>query len=202
MQLNSIQPPAGAKKARRRVGRGIGSGIGKTAGRGHKGQKARTGVAVHGFEGGQMPIHRRLPKRGFKNPFRLRFVPVNLDTVQAATAQYRPHPLVEGLIPVAHVRWVAYGLFTLAAAIGVILLAMLALHFWRNRKVARHEFEEAVLDHGAWFAPVMGVLAGFTTQIANAAGPVMIIYLLAMRLPREPPSSSSKVSSTRCVVGA
>jgi large subunit ribosomal protein L15 len=68
MQLNSIKPAEGAKKARRRVGRGIGSGIGKTAGRGHKGQKSRSG-GYHkvGFEGGQMPLQRRLPKRGFKS---------------------------------------------------------------------------------------------------------------------------------------
>jgi large subunit ribosomal protein L15 len=68
MQLNTIQPSAGAKKARRRVGRGIGSGLGKTAGRGHKGQKSRAG-GYHkvGFEGGQMPLQRRLPKRGFKS---------------------------------------------------------------------------------------------------------------------------------------
>ena len=68
MQLNSIKPAEGAKKARRRVGRGIGSGLGKTAGRGHKGQKSRSG-GYHkvGFEGGQMPLQRRLPKRGFKS---------------------------------------------------------------------------------------------------------------------------------------
>ncbi len=68
MELNSIKPGAGAKKARRRVGRGIGSGLGKTAGRGHKGQKSRSG-GYHkvGFEGGQMPLQRRLPKRGFKS---------------------------------------------------------------------------------------------------------------------------------------
>ncbi|GHC78305.1 50S ribosomal protein L15 [Pseudorhodoferax aquiterrae] len=68
MELNSIQPAAGAKHAKRRVGRGIGSGLGKTAGRGHKGQKSRAG-GYHkvGFEGGQMPMHRRLPKRGFKS---------------------------------------------------------------------------------------------------------------------------------------
>ena len=68
MQLNSIKPAEGSKKARRRVGRGIGSGIGKTAGRGHKGQKSRSG-GYHkvGFEGGQMPLQRRLPKRGFKS---------------------------------------------------------------------------------------------------------------------------------------
>jgi len=68
MELNSIKPAAGAKRARRRVGRGIGSGLGKTAGRGHKGQKSRAG-GFHkvGFEGGQMPLQRRLPKRGFKS---------------------------------------------------------------------------------------------------------------------------------------
>lgn len=73
MELNSIQPPVGAKRARRRVGRGIGSGLGKTAGRGHKGQKSRSG-GYHkvGFEGGQMPLQRRLPKRGFKSA-RLQF---------------------------------------------------------------------------------------------------------------------------------
>ena len=69
MQLNTLKPAAGAKRARRRVGRGIGSGLGKTAGRGHKGQKSRAG-GFHkvGFEGGQMPLQRRLPKRGFKSP--------------------------------------------------------------------------------------------------------------------------------------
>jgi len=68
MELNTIAPPAGSKKPRRRVGRGIGSGLGKTAGRGHKGQKSRSG-GYHkvGFEGGQMPLQRRLPKRGFKS---------------------------------------------------------------------------------------------------------------------------------------
>ena len=64
MELNTIKPAEGAKKARRRVGRGIGSGLGKTAGRGQKGQKSRSGVSVKGFEGGQMPLHMRLPKRG------------------------------------------------------------------------------------------------------------------------------------------
>ena len=70
--------------ARKRVARGIGSGSGKTGGRGQKGQKSRSGVAVNGFEGGQMPIYRRLPKRGFKNPFAKEFAVVNLDTIQKA----------------------------------------------------------------------------------------------------------------------
>ena len=70
MKLNELSDLPGALKKRKRVGRGIGSGKGKTAGRGVKGQKARTGVAIKGFEGGQMPLHRRLPKRGFTNIFR------------------------------------------------------------------------------------------------------------------------------------
>jgi large subunit ribosomal protein L15 len=84
MKLNEIADNAGSRKARMRVGRGIGSGKGKTAGRGVKGQKARTGVAIKGFEGGQMPLHRRLPKRGFNNIFALTFNEVGLDRVQEA----------------------------------------------------------------------------------------------------------------------
>ena len=84
MKLNEIRDNEGARKSRKRVARGIGSGSGKTAGRGQKGQKSRSGVAVNGFEGGQMPIYRRLPKRGFKNPFAKTFAVVNLDTIQKA----------------------------------------------------------------------------------------------------------------------
>ncbi|HVI52362.1 MAG TPA: 50S ribosomal protein L15 [Candidatus Sulfotelmatobacter sp.] len=84
MKLNDIRDNDGARKARIRVGRGIGSGKGKTGGRGVKGQTSRTGVAINGFEGGQMPIYRRLPKRGFKNIFRLDFAEVNLDRLQDA----------------------------------------------------------------------------------------------------------------------
>jgi large subunit ribosomal protein L15 len=84
MKLNHIADNAGALKPRMRVGRGIGSGKGKTCGRGVKGQKARTGVAIKGFEGGQMPLHRRLPKRGFWNPFSIHYNEVNLGRVQAA----------------------------------------------------------------------------------------------------------------------
>lgn len=82
MKLNELRDNEGATKNRIRVGRGIGSGKGKTCGRGQKGQKSRSGVAVNGFEGGQMPIYRRLPKRGFKNPFAKEFAVVNLDTIQ------------------------------------------------------------------------------------------------------------------------
>jgi large subunit ribosomal protein L15 len=84
MKLHELAPKAGSRKARVRVGRGIGSGKGKTAGRGGKGQTARAGVAIKGFEGGQMPLHRRLPKRGFNNIFARRLNEVNLGRVQAA----------------------------------------------------------------------------------------------------------------------
>lgn len=82
MELNQITDNDGARKSRIRVGRGIGSGKGKTAARGHKGQKSRSGVAVKGFEGGQMPIYRRLPKRGFNNINRTEFQAVNLGQIQ------------------------------------------------------------------------------------------------------------------------
>jgi large subunit ribosomal protein L15 len=84
MKLNEITDNDGSTKNRKRVGRGIGSGSGKTAGRGVKGQKARSGVAINGFEGGQMPIYRRLPKRGFNNIFKEDFVVVSLARIQTA----------------------------------------------------------------------------------------------------------------------
>ena len=92
MKLNELAPNPGSRQARKRVGRGIGSGTGKTAGRGHKGQKARAGAATSTFEGGQMAIYRRLPKRGFKNPFRKVYVPLNLDRLQAAVDAGRLDP--------------------------------------------------------------------------------------------------------------
>jgi large subunit ribosomal protein L15 len=84
MKLNELSSPPGSRQPRMRVGRGIGSGKGKTAGRGVKGQKSRTGVRIKGFEGGQMPLHRRLPKRGFNNIFAKRLNEVNLGRVQTA----------------------------------------------------------------------------------------------------------------------
>jgi large subunit ribosomal protein L15 len=84
MKLNDLRDKDGATHSRKRLGRGIGSGSGKTAGRGVKGQKARSGVAVNGFEGGQMPLYRRLPKRGFNNIFAKRFAVVSLARIQAA----------------------------------------------------------------------------------------------------------------------
>jgi large subunit ribosomal protein L15 len=84
MKLNELSDNPGSSKNRMRVGRGIGSGKGKTGGRGVKGQKARTGVAIKGFEGGQMPLHRRLPKRGFFNPFSTHYNEINVGRIQQA----------------------------------------------------------------------------------------------------------------------
>jgi large subunit ribosomal protein L15 len=84
MNLNELRANPGARLKSKRLGRGIGSGKGKTSGKGVKGQKAREGVALNGFEGGQLPIYRRLPKRGFRNIFRKEYAPLNLDTLEAA----------------------------------------------------------------------------------------------------------------------
>ena len=84
MRLNTLSPAEGAKHSAKRLGRGIGSGLGKTGGRGHKGQKSRTGGGVRrGFEGGQMPLYRRLPKRGFHNMFAKEFAIINVDALNA-----------------------------------------------------------------------------------------------------------------------
>tara|TARA_B100000965_G_scaffold391981_1_gene400943 strand:+ start:1141 stop:1641 length:501 start_codon:yes stop_codon:yes gene_type:complete len=82
MKLNEFHHVDKSSKNKKRIGRGIGSGTGKTSGKGHKGQKSRSGVSIKGFEGGQMPIHRRLPKRGFTNIFRKEFIPINLGSIQ------------------------------------------------------------------------------------------------------------------------
>ncbi|HWB30268.1 MAG TPA: 50S ribosomal protein L15 [Vicinamibacterales bacterium] len=109
MALNNLRPPRGAKRPKKRVGRGPGSGHGKTASRGSKGAKSRSGFRFkRGFEGGQMPLHRRVPKRGFHNPFRVEYAVVNLDTLaeifDAGTA-ITPELLHErGLVRVRDVR--------------------------------------------------------------------------------------------------
>ena len=92
MKLNEVRDNHGARVRSKRLGRGIGSGKGKTSGKGVKGQKAREGVALNGFEGGQLPIYRRLPKRGFVNIFRKEYAPVNLGTLEAAIAAGRIDP--------------------------------------------------------------------------------------------------------------
>ncbi|HEY1932814.1 MAG TPA: 50S ribosomal protein L15 [Acetobacteraceae bacterium] len=84
MKLNELRDNPGSRLKSKRLGRGIGSGKGKTSGKGVKGQLARTGVSINGFEGGQMPLYRRLPKRGFTNIFRKEYAPLNLDTLEAA----------------------------------------------------------------------------------------------------------------------
>jgi large subunit ribosomal protein L15 len=96
MKLHELAGPAGARKTRKRIGRGIGSGKGKTGGRGGKGQTARSGVRIKGFEGGQMPLHRRLPKRGFKNVmFARKLNEVNLGRIQQAVDAGRLDPAAQ-----------------------------------------------------------------------------------------------------------
>ena len=107
MRLNEIADNPGARKARMRVGRGIGSGKGKTAGRGVKGQKSRTGVAIKGFEGGQMPLHRRIPKRGFKPPHRKAWQVINLGALQKAIDENR----LDAGQPIDAIAMQAAGLF-------------------------------------------------------------------------------------------
>ena len=87
LKLKNIRDSASVKKSKR-IGRGIGSGTGKTSGAGHKGQKARSGVAIKGFEGGQMPLHRRLPKRGFKNPFKVKTQQINFQILNNIIQKY------------------------------------------------------------------------------------------------------------------
>ena len=117
MKLNELADRPGATKARIRVGRGIGSGKGKTAGRGVKGQKSRTGVAIKGFEGGQMPLYRRIPKRGFRPPHQKTWQVVNLGTLQKAIDDKKLDPSK----PIDAAVMVAAGLFKNASD-GVRLL--------------------------------------------------------------------------------
>jgi large subunit ribosomal protein L15 len=107
MRLNQIADNPGARKARMRVGRGIGSGKGKTAGRGVKGQKSRTGVSIKGFEGGQMPLYRRIPKRGFKPPHAKAWQVVNLGALQKAIDESR----LDAAQPIDAAAMQAAGLF-------------------------------------------------------------------------------------------
>ena len=88
MKINELKSTNISKKSRKRVGRGSGSGLGKTAGRGVKGQKSRSGVSINGFEGGQMPLYRRLPKRGFKNPFQIKVQQINFETLSTIIKKY------------------------------------------------------------------------------------------------------------------
>lgn len=103
MKLNELRDNVSARRARIRVGRGIGSGLGKTAGRGHKGQKSRSGSGMKGFEGGQMPLYRRLPKRGFKNPFSKKYAVINIGDLQDAIDRKKLNPknLISGEVLLA-----------------------------------------------------------------------------------------------------
>ena len=105
MRLNEISDNRGAKYNRKRVGRGEGSGTGKTSGKGQKGQKSRSGVAIKGFEGGQMPLYRRLPKRGFTNIFRKRFVELNIGRLQDAvdSGKLAADKIIDGELSLIHI---------------------------------------------------------------------------------------------------
>lgn len=92
MELNRLNDNYGAKSPRKRLGRGVGSGLGKTSGKGHKGQKSRSGVSINGFEGGQMPLYRRLPKRGFKNPFKTKIQKINFSMINNIIDKYKINP--------------------------------------------------------------------------------------------------------------
>ena len=117
MKLNQIADNPGARKPRMRVGRGIGSGKGKTAGRGVKGQKSRTGVSIHGFEGGQMPLYRRIPKRGFRPPDQMTWQIINLGALQKAIDDKK----LDASKPIDAAAMLAAGLFK-SASDGVRLL--------------------------------------------------------------------------------
>ena len=117
LKLNNIADKGSIKKPKR-VGRGIGSGKGKTSGAGHKGQKSRSGVSIKGFEGGQMPLHRRLPKRGFKNPFRKEFSIINFGDIDKAINSKKLYPGKE----ISQVELIKAGLIR-KKNIGVKLLA-------------------------------------------------------------------------------
>ena len=119
MNLNELRDNPGARLKSKRLGRGIGSGKGKTSGKGVKGQKAREGVALNGFEGGQLPLYRRLPKRGFKNLFRKEYAPVNLRALDAAIQAGK----IDAGQPITEATLFAAGLATNNKVDGIRLLA-------------------------------------------------------------------------------
>ena len=123
MKLNELRDNPGARPKSKRLGRGIGSGKGKTSGKGVKGQKAREGVSLNGFEGGQLPIYRRLPKRGFHNIFRKEYAPINVGTIDKAIAAGK----LDAATPITEESLRAAGLVRLANVEGVRLLGMGAI---------------------------------------------------------------------------
>ena len=154
MKLNELSDNAGATKNRMRVGRGIGSGKGKTGGRGVKGQKARTGVSIKGFEGGQMPLHRRLPKRGFHNPFSTDYNEINIGRIQQALDAGK----IDAGKPVTNESLVAAGVFSKARD-GVKILGQGAIS-------AKLSFEVAAASKSA-IAAIEG--AGGSVKLLAAA---------------------------------
>jgi len=123
MKLNELRDNPGARPKFKRLGRGIGSGKGKTSGKGVKGQKAREGVSLNGFEGGQLPIYRRLPKRGFHNMFRKEYAPVNVGAIEKAIEAGK----LDAATPITEQSLEAAGLVRLARVAGVRLLGMGAI---------------------------------------------------------------------------
>ena len=137
MQLNKLK--SDNQKIKKRIGRGIGSGTGKTSGKGHKGQKARSGVAIKGFEGGQMPIHRRLPKRGFKNIFRTEHVPINLGIIQKLIDEKKISPAkpldIETLLKVGLLKKNNNNIKILAKGEFKSKLKFIGFNFSKNAKI-------------------------------------------------------------------
>ncbi|MCC2690387.1 MAG: ribosomal protein [Rhizobiaceae bacterium] len=144
MKLNDLRDKDGATHSRKRLGRGIGSGSGKTAGRGVKGQKARSGVSINGFEGGQMPLYRRLPKRGFNNIFAKEFVTVSLARLQAAVDAKKLDPkktvTAQALVEAGVIRRARDGVRLLS---GGELKAKLAIEVAGASKAAVEKVEKA-----------------------------------------------------------
>lgn len=157
MKLNELRDNPGSRLKSKRLGRGIGSGKGKTSGKGVKGQKAREGVALNGFEGGQLPLYRRLPKRGFHNPFRKEYAPINLGVIAKAMESGR----LAGDAPITEASLEAAGLVRIGKLAGVRLLA----HGEIGRAVT-------ITVSGASAAAVTAVQAagGTVTMMAAAKG--------------------------------
>jgi large subunit ribosomal protein L15 len=180
MRLNELRDNPGATRDRKRVGRGIGSGKGKTAGRGHKGQKSRSGVAIKGFEGGQMPLHRRLPKRGFNNLFAKDFNEVNVGRLQAAvdkkTLDAKKTITVQMLVDAGIIRRVRDGV----------------------RLLGKGELKDKLS------LEVTGASAGAVKAVEKAGGSVAIVEM-PQRAPKDKPKESlqkTKPSSSKSDSGS
>lgn len=159
MNLNELRDNAGSRLKSKRLGRGIGSGKGKTSGKGVKGQKAREGVALNGFEGGQLPIYRRLPKRGFKNIFRKEYAPVNLGALAKAIEAGR----IDAAQPITETTLAAAGLVRGSKVVGVRLLA--------NGEIGRAISITVSGASAAAIAAVKALGGSVTTTVAAKSAP-------------------------------